>query len=454
MLSATTSLSRYQRGAIAVALGLLLAASGPPASGQEKKPRANRAAAQGDAAPVQGEGGAPAQISIDWDGGKLVGIPQIVKRLYRLRKSGQWSADRLPKLCRLCLDSGNPKLKLYATWYTALVAGHEGKTDEAAKKLKEAIELGYLNVIQMEESPELAQAREKPEVKALIESVKTRLEKRMVDNFKAGVDTSLQASKALPGDAVGPALQTADGKPLLPEGKPAVLVLARTNHEPLEQFIPLLKKLEEKAPLALALWQLDPADPSRRKEVPAYLQRLKERFGFTPPTAVIGRAKYVALRDVARTHFQQAEFVRERSVEEEPEVFMERLPILFLLNARGVPVHSTLGVLADWQVDYLAAKLAELPATASTPAPEESAKAKEPEPAAETPEKSAPEKPAENAPPTPQNAEKPGETPESKASEKAPEKSEAKSADSSEPKPPVEEKAPDSPEKPDEKPAK
>lgn len=91
--------------------------------------------------------GAGGGLVIPWDGGELKGSVQIIKRFYRLKKSGQWGADRLPKLCEQAIAKGDPKLRMYATWYQALVAGHEGKTDEAVAKLKEAVELDRKSVV-------------------------------------------------------------------------------------------------------------------------------------------------------------------------------------------------------------------------------------------------------------------------------------------------------------------
>src|SRR5262245_53558601 len=136
-------------------------AEGKEKKAQEKKPDEKKP----EKAAGKKAGGETGQdLEIPWDGGKLTGRVQIVKRLYRLKKSGQWGADRLPRLCQLCLETGDPKLKMFATWYEALLAGHEGNDALAKQKFKEAAALGYQNATEMSEAEELARIREDGEV--------------------------------------------------------------------------------------------------------------------------------------------------------------------------------------------------------------------------------------------------------------------------------------------------
>src|SRR5688500_15555561 len=168
------------------------------------------------------EQGKPAgkDVEIIWDGIPLKGEVPIIKRLGRLKKSGQWESDRLPKLCLLALETGRPRLKIYATWYQALIAGHEGKTDLAVEKLKEAVRLGYLNVIEIQEIPELAAARERPEVEALIADIGKDLVVRMKSDFEAGVEAGFAAGKAAAPDRWRAELKTTAGERFWREGEP------------------------------------------------------------------------------------------------------------------------------------------------------------------------------------------------------------------------------------------
>ncbi len=374
----------------------------------EKAPGKNKV--KQAAGPAEGKA-APGQVEIDWDGQKLRGVPQIVKRLYRLKKSGQWGPDRLPRLCDLCLVTGHPKLKMYATWYQALIAGHEGKNDDAALKLGESIDLGYLNVVEMQEAEELAVIRERPEIKALIAGLEKKLHDRMVKNFQAGVDASFAAVKTSAPAPWKPDLKDSAGQPVFVQGRPSVVALARIIDDAFESHVPRLKKIQEKVPVTLLFWQFDPeARPQLTRD---YLAQLKAGpLQLSAPAAVIGRKEYLELRSIARTFFEKAASAKERAEDEDEEVFREAIPFTMFFDGSGAPVHGTVGVLEDWQVDYLLQKFLEhCPAP---PAP--------PPPAAPPPAAPPAEKPAV---PVPEPAvapggEKPTEKPESKAEESRP----------------------------------
>src|SRR2546425_1069405 len=216
--------------------------------------------------------GAGQELEVPWDGGKLKGRVQIVKRLYRLKKAGQWGADRLPRLCQLCLETGDPALKMYATWYEALLAGHAGNDALAKQKFKEAIALGYQNATEMSEAEELARVREDEEVKAIITGLEKKLSERMVRNFQKGVDANLKVTGAVAGKPWGGGVLSLSGEALIPAGKPSVVVVARIHHDPLEQEIPQLKRIQEKAPVRLLFWQYKPGEPDKLQETKGYLE--------------------------------------------------------------------------------------------------------------------------------------------------------------------------------------
>src|SRR5262249_40208589 len=144
------------------------------------------------------------------------------------KKSGQWSPDRLPRLCKLCLETGNPTLKMYATWYEALVAGHKGNDALAKQKFKEAAALGYQNATEMSEAEELARIGEDPEVKDIIAGLEKKLRERMVRNFQKGLDANLKIDGTPPpGKPWGGGILDLSGEALVPAGKPSVVVVAR-----------------------------------------------------------------------------------------------------------------------------------------------------------------------------------------------------------------------------------
>ncbi|HVR75397.1 MAG TPA: hypothetical protein VMT52_13765 [Planctomycetota bacterium] len=320
--------------------------------------------------PVAGaqEEGKPAggEVEIVWDGIPLKGEVQIIKRMGRLKKSSQWGAERLPKLCQLALETGRPRLKVYATWYQALIAGHEGKTDLAVEKLKEAVRLGYLNVIEIQEIPELADARERSEVAALIASIGKDLAVRMKTDFETGVEAGLAAGKAADSDRWRAELKTTAGESFWREGEAMIVAVARIHHPGFEQQVPFLRKMAEKVPVGVIFWQQDEGDEARIRQSVDYMKRL----GLSSwPCAVIGRDAYLELRSAVEKHFSTAAKARPVTDEEaDEEVFREALPYTVFVDSRGVLAHSLLGVLLDWQSDYALRRFVEtFPAPAPPP---------------------------------------------------------------------------------------
>ncbi len=335
----------------------------------QNKPAARKAEAQESAKDSPGP-------EIPWDNDKLKGVPQIVKRLYRLKKSGQWDRERLPRLCELCIADGNPKLKMYATWYQALIAGHNKDEARGKKKLREAIDLGYLNVTEMEESEELAGIRGDPEVRGWIGGLSRKLRDRMVNNFQKGCDINFAgAATQTSRIAWGTGLKALDGGSLIATGRPSVLIVARTHHDPLERQIPDLKRIQEKTPVSLVFWELKPMDPRRIQSAKDYVASLKRRFDFSASAGMIGRKEYLELRHIVEGHLETASKAKEKLEDEEKETFREGLPFLLFLDSNGVPVDSKQGVQAAWQIDYLNQKIAQLPAAAVPEPPREEPKA-------------------------------------------------------------------------------
>jgi hypothetical protein len=371
---------------------------------------------------------APGEFSIEWDKQKL-GEPDIIKRLYRLRKSNQWEESRLPRLTREVIASGRPKLLPYGHFYQALIHGKDGEKQLALESVKKAIALGYANYVEIAGAEELASLLEMEEFKALIEPLAAAFQKRVREAFEKRVDESFASSAKAEGSRWAPDLKSRPNGGAFWEGeRPSIAVVTRIDHEGFEKLLPRLKKLigdsGEKLPVGVVFYTEFPEDDARLTRTDAYARKLGlEKIRH----AVVGRDAYKAIvgafldlhekAQSGKAKGKKGKDAEEEGGAEDSAPFHVNPLITAFFDREGTLRFGACGVLEDWQLEHAARKLLESspPAEApkekeETPAPKE--KAEEKKPPAEEPAKK--EEPASEPPPekTSSEPEKTSDSPE------------------------------------------
>ena len=356
-------------------------------------------------------GPAPGEFSIEWDK-QALGEPDIIKRLYRLRKSNQWEENRLPRLTRLVIESGRPKLLPYGHFYQALIHGKDGEKELALESVKKAVALGYANYVEIAGAEELASLLEMEEFKALIEPLAIAFQKKVHDTFEKTVDTVFAASAEAVGTPWAPGLKSRpEGGPFWHGERPTIAVITRIHHEGFEKLLPRFKKLLEetggKVDAGVVFYVEFPEDESRLARTDSYAKKVGlEKI----PYAVVGRDEYKALVAALIPLHEKASKKSKGADEEgaaEPTAPFHVFPLIVgFFDPKGALRHGACGVLEDWQLEYAARKLLE-----SSPPPAEAPKEKE-----ETP---VPEKKADEEKPKAEEPAKKEEPPSEPVEEKA-----------------------------------
>jgi hypothetical protein len=355
---------------------------------------------------------APGEFSIEWDKQKL-GEPDIIKRLYRLRKSNQWEENRLPRLTDMVIKSGRPKLLPYGHFYQALIHGKDGERQLALESVKKAIALGYANYAEIAGAEELASLHEMEEFKALIEPLAESFKKKVRATFEKRVNEFFAPSAKAEGSRWAPDLKSRpDGGAFWQGERPTIAVITRIDHEGFEKLLPRLKKLlqdsGEKLAVGVVFYTEFPEDDARLARTDAYARKLGlEKIRHT----VVGRDAYKAIvgalldlhlkAQSGKVKGKKGKDAEEEGEAEEPAPFHVNPLITAFFDPDGALRYGACGVLEDWQLEYGTRKLLESspPAEApkekeETPAPKE--KAEEKKPPAEEPAKK--EEPASDPP--------------------------------------------------------
>ena len=305
---------------------------------------------------------------IQWDGKALKG-PALIKRFYRLKKSNQWTLDRLPRYCELAIATGDPTLIRYATWYQALIAGHAGDNELAKTRLLEAVELGYTNVLEMETAEELAQVREDPDLQPTLQRLRRELQERLTREFEAGINGGFAATETSPPEPWNPTLEGLDGKPFWNQ-QPILVAVSRIHHAGFEKQLPLISKAGSRIPVGVIFWQYDADDTARREQTVAYAKKMCPSV----PCAIVGRDRYLELRSQLMRHFKAVVAARRlgrlegASKPGADPVFTESLPFTVFFDGEARPLNSTAGVLQGWQMDYAVGKFQDFTPPLEAPA--------------------------------------------------------------------------------------
>jgi hypothetical protein len=359
------------------------------ASGLAKKKKA------GKEAPKEAAGG----VTVNWDG-QVWGPARVKLQMYRQQKTGRW--EPLNRLSLLAIASGDKSLEAYGYWYQALLAGQDGQKVEAMKKLKEAVSLGYKNVVAMEAAEAFQELRESPEFKAIVEPLRIELDTRIKKDFREQVDKALK----LPRTESKPLLEglAQDGKPFWAPGRPMLVVITEVHHDGFLKLVPLLRRVEKQAgdtiSMGVLFYQNFTNDPTRLEQTREYVQEL----GISFPWAVAGRELYRGIVSLLWSRAKELETPAEGQGDwEEDEGSRASAKtfsplITLLLDERGNVLHGLSGVPEAWRFDYVLEKLKEMAPKAAPPADPK------PEPAADpkkVEEKAAEKKTEPKAEPSP-----------------------------------------------------
>jgi hypothetical protein len=348
-------------GAVLLALVLPFLLIAPPAGSAEESAPAGEAAPaeQGAAAGKKKKKAAgdaePKGLTIDWNGVPLTKV-KIINRMGRLKKVNNW--ENLDKLSQKAIAAGNEhgdrQLVTLGTWYQVYVLLNRDPPEQegAFKKFQEAVGLGYRNVVEMAESPELETLRQKPEVAEVIARLEKDLKERLRAEFRAEVDAAFASAGQGAGTSRLSDLRTVQGEPLWKDGRAMAIAVTRVHHEGFEKTLPALAKIREQAPVGLLFYQFDAADKGRKDQTGAYLHKLglKEL-----PCAIIDREAFKELTAEILARRAAAKLAGSPAGTEDDR-FQEYLPYLLFFDGKGNLLYGACGVLADEQLAYVLEK--------------------------------------------------------------------------------------------------
>ena len=254
-------------------------------------------------------------------------------------------------------------LKSMGAWYLTLIAANNNAGAGAIlEKLKEAVGYGYKNPGEIQTADQLIPLRDNDTFKKLVADLWEIVRAEARTAFQSSMESELARAKERTetGDVLGLGeLTDLAGAQFWRPGKLTVLVLTRVHHDGFHKLLPTLDAAfqahaGDRVAGALIYYQFDAANSGRKEQT----RHEVDRLGVKWPVAVIDQKQKDAIEETLRGL---------KESETDPLYF----PATVFLDPTGTPVLARKGLLLDWQVELLFARMTPLlgaaPAESSSP---------------------------------------------------------------------------------------